>query len=130
MTGDRVLAKRSRISAHAAGVGERIRAARVRRGMTEAELACAAGVTCRQVRSFEAGASRIATPRLKAVAAVLGISEAVLRGDLVSPPADGADPERRAEDELAGLVAAYRSIKSPAVRRSVLRLIRAAAGDD
>ncbi len=78
------MAKRSRISAHAAGVGERIRAARVRRGMTEAELACAAGVTCRQVRSFEAGASRIATPRLKAVAAVLGISEAVLRGEIDS----------------------------------------------
>lgn len=52
-------------------VGDRIRAARLERGLTQAQVARAAGVTFQQIQKYERGANRVSASMLVRIAKVL-----------------------------------------------------------
>ncbi len=84
-------------------VGQRIRALRRQKGLTQKQLADALGVTFQQVQKYERGGNRVSASTLSRIAAMLGC-----RVSSLFPP-DGPDEEavedadRGAEEELARL---------------------------
>ncbi|MFJ6023534.1 helix-turn-helix domain-containing protein [Brevundimonas sp. NPDC092305] len=61
-------------------VGARIRDFRKQAGMTQTELATAAGVTFQQIQKYERGTNRVAASRLALIAKALGVEAALLLG--------------------------------------------------
>ncbi|RZI98474.1 MAG: helix-turn-helix domain-containing protein [Brevundimonas sp.] len=72
-----------------AEVGQRIRDHRKAAGMTQSDLARAAGVTFQQVQKYERGTNRVAASRLSSIAAAVGVPPSELLGE---EPADGPRP--------------------------------------
>jgi transcriptional regulator with XRE-family HTH domain len=111
-------------------VGLNLRRARRDRGMSQAEVGDALGITFQQVQKYERGANRVSASMLVKAARFLGIRAA----DLL-PPDDKAKASdallRRLFDTPAAgkAVEAYCAIPNPALRRTVLRLMRALAAD-
>lgn len=104
-----------------AGVGERIKALRVERGMTQDALATACGVSRSAVAQWEtgrAGPKAGGAAHLSQVASVLGTSVEVLLHGAASRGA----AEAASGDELA-LLRLYRELP-PADRAALLRLAR------
>jgi transcriptional regulator with XRE-family HTH domain len=107
-------------------VGINLRRARRDRGLSQAEVGDALGITFQQVQKYERGANRVSASMLVKAARFLGIRPA----DLL-PPDDGARPAesllRRVADSPAAAkaVEAYCAIPSPALRRTILQLMRA-----
>lgn len=66
-------------------IGRNIRFHRILRGLTQAELGIALGVSYQQVQKYEQGASAIAVSRLADIARVLGVPLA----DFITPPSPG-----------------------------------------
>ena len=110
-----------------AHVGRRVRLLRKQRGLSQQQLAEAIGVTFQQVQKYERGTNRISASTLVAISQCLAVRPADLldgfnTGEEVAPlnPALGM---AGAEDLLMGFAA----IRSPEVRRSLLRLVSAMA---
>jgi transcriptional regulator with XRE-family HTH domain len=59
-------------------VGQRIRALRLRQGMSQSALGEKVGVTFQQIQKYEKGVNRVGGSRLKKVATVLGVRIAAL----------------------------------------------------
>ncbi len=59
-------------------IGSRIREERIKRGMSQAELAHLIGVTYQQAHKYERGVNRTAASRLVQIAAVLGVEPSEL----------------------------------------------------
>ena len=57
-------------------VGERLRSRRLKMGLSQTELAAAAGVTFQQVQKYERGANRISAGRMIQFAEKLGVTPA------------------------------------------------------
>lgn len=55
-------------------VGERLRAARLAKGMRQADLAERVGVSFQQIQKYERGQNRISASRLLAIASALGVA--------------------------------------------------------
>lgn len=79
-------------------VGSRVRAARIRRGMTQEALAEPLGVTLHQVHRMETGFAGISTVRLREIASVLGVPMSELVSDEKPAPL-----ERDPRDLLVGI---------------------------
>jgi transcriptional regulator with XRE-family HTH domain len=62
-------------------VGQRVRAYRLARHMSQATLAKKVGVTFQQIQKYESGTNRIASSRLKEMSGVLGVGIAALFGE-------------------------------------------------
>jgi transcriptional regulator with XRE-family HTH domain len=62
-------------------VGQRIRAYRLARKMSQTELGNKVGVTFQQIQKYERGSNRLGSSRLKKVAVILGVPVASLFGD-------------------------------------------------
>jgi transcriptional regulator with XRE-family HTH domain len=62
-------------------VGSRVRAYRLSRGITQADLGKKIGVTFQQVQKYEKGINRIGSGRLKKIADTLGVPIVALFGD-------------------------------------------------
>lgn len=77
-------------------LGDRLRALRKARGMTAEQMAEAAGITRKTLRSVEAGDPTPAIGTYLRVMAVLGINGelALLAGDMLSPPLPGSAAAR------------------------------------
>lgn len=105
-------------------VGRRIRLLRKTRGLSQTQLATAAGVTFQQLQKYEQGTNRVSASKLVQVAAHLGVPAAQLLGE--GP--DGS-PERlpalQHPPELIELASALGQVKSPKVRRALQQLVRA-----
>ena len=104
-------------------VGRRIRLLRKTRGLSQTQLATAAGVTFQQLQKYEQGTNRVSASKLVQVAAHLGVPAAQL---LCEGP-DGS-PERLPAlhpPELIELASALGQVKSPKVRRALQQLVRA-----
>ncbi len=72
-------------------LGERLRAARVRRNFKQSDMAQALGVSAQQIQKYEAGHNRISATRLVELAAFLGVQP----GDLLEKTsAPSAGPAR------------------------------------
>jgi len=107
-------------------VGLNLRRVRRDRGLSQAEVGDALGITFQQVQKYERGANRVSASMLVKAARFLGVRAA----DLL-PPDNGARPAetliRRLADTPAAAkaVEAYCAIPSPVLRRTVLQLMRA-----
>lgn len=125
-------------------VGSRVRLRRMLLGLSQEKLAERLGLTFQQVQKYEKGTNRIGASRLFDLAQVLGVSVQFFYDD--APPGLG----RGAPGEMAGLAErpgesyvyefiatregielnrAFMRIADPKVRRSVVDLVRAVAGE-
>jgi transcriptional regulator with XRE-family HTH domain len=115
-----------------AEIGQRVRALRVQRGLSQTELGNLISVTFQQVQKYEKGANRISAGRLQRIAEVLGVPVAYFFAAAEhTPGSNGAGHDvdlLRAEGALR-LARAYARIKEPGVRLQLLRLTEAIAGD-
>jgi transcriptional regulator with XRE-family HTH domain len=113
-----------------AEIGQRVRALRLQRGLSQTELGQLISVTFQQVQKYEKGANRISAGRLQRMAEVLDVPVAYF----FAVPADTSDAAAeeagflRTEGALR-LARAYARIKEPGVRLQLLRLTEAIAED-
>jgi len=115
-----------------AEIGQRVRALRLQRGLSQTELGQLISVTFQQVQKYEKGANRISAGRLQRIAEVLGMPVAFF----FAAPADKETSDRAGDEggflQTEGalrLARAYARIKEPGIRLQLLRLTEAIAGD-
>jgi transcriptional regulator with XRE-family HTH domain len=109
-----------------AAIGQRIRALRLERGMSQSELGEVLGVSFQQVQKYEKGTNRVAAGRLHRLAEVLGVPVTFFYGDAQASAAVAA----ATEDGLpylgtAGavrLMRAYSRISDSEARRALVDL--------
>lgn len=104
-------------------VGQRVRAYRLARGMSQTALAEKVGVTFQQIQKYEKGVNRIGSGRLKRVSTVLGVGIAALFGDEESErPAQDPLTEILAQPLAARLLQAFAGIGDVKLRLGLLKL--------
>jgi transcriptional regulator with XRE-family HTH domain len=117
-------------------VGSRVRMRRMLIGMSQEKLGDALGLTFQQVQKYEKGTNRISASRLQQIAQVLGVSIDFLYGDPAKPErqdgfaasaAAGYEADLLTSDGLK-LLRAYREIKDRKIRRRLVDLAQALAG--
>ena len=125
-------------------VGSRVRMRRVLVGMSQEKLGDALGLTFQQVQKYEKGTNRIGASRLQHIASVLGVSVDFLfegaprlegpAGEEAAGFAEAPPSEYVADflstSEGVQLMKHFVAIKSPRVRRRVVDLVAALAGED
>lgn len=79
-------------------VGQRVRAYRLSRRMSQSALGEKVGVTFQQIQKYERGANRIGGSRLKKIATILGVNVAAFFGE------DGTDCHQTADDLLTNVL--------------------------
>lgn len=115
-------------------VGNRVRAARRIRGISQGELAAKLGLTPQQVQKYECGQNRISASRLFSLTRLLGVSvgfffEGMPTGArlwqwLASDDVfDVADDETLLDRENQDVVAAFERIENPETRRRILAIV-------
>lgn len=78
-----------KVSDDDAKIGQRLRAARLARKLSQTELATSLGVSFQQVQKYESGTNRVSGVRLIQVGTTLGVSVGHLLGeDATDPVAD------------------------------------------
>lgn len=77
-------------------IGERLRALREARGLTQAALAARCGLSFQQIQKYERGINRISASRLYAFAAALGVDVATFLGGMADGAPAGQDRTRLA----------------------------------
>jgi len=117
-----------------AEIGQRVRALRLQRGLSQTELGQLISVTFQQVQKYEKGANRISAGRLQRIAEVLGVPVAYFFAVAqdTSEPAEPDEPAGSGFLQTEGalrLARAYARIKEPGVRLQLLRLTEAIAGE-
>jgi transcriptional regulator with XRE-family HTH domain len=117
-------------------VGARVRMRRMLIGMSQEKLGESLGLTFQQVQKYEKGSNRIGASRLYQIGAVLGVPiEFFFEGLERDQTADGADYGARFDTELLSsaegiqLNSAFFSISDPRLRKRLLDLVKAMAGD-
>ncbi|HEY7669507.1 MAG TPA: helix-turn-helix transcriptional regulator [Hyphomicrobium sp.] len=121
-------------------VGSRVRLRRMLLGMSQEKLGEHLGLTFQQIQKYEKGINRIGASRLFDLAKVLGVpvqffyeelpvatSEAIT--GLAERPAESYAVEFLGSREGLELNKAFARITDPRVRRSIVELVRAFAGD-
>lgn len=97
-------------------IARRLKAARIARGISQAELGRSLGVTFQQVQKYERGYNRVSAANLMKCAAALDTSVAALCGqDEIAP-------------ESQPLIKAYSLLREDQ-RRAILALVRAMGPD-
>ena len=110
-------------------IGERVRAARMAAGLNQTELGAAAGISFQQIQKYEKGRDRISASCLQVLAKALGVSAASLLD-----PEDGQGTENGPTLFIiprgaAGLLRSFSNVQSEVVRRKVVHLVAALAGE-
>jgi len=106
------------------GVGLNLRRVRLARGMSQAELADALGITFQQIQKYERAANRVSASMLVKAARFLGVSAAdLLPGDEDAPPPE-AFSRHTAVSGAAEVLNAYSEIPNPALRSAILHVMR------
>jgi transcriptional regulator with XRE-family HTH domain len=106
-------------------VARNVRRFRMARGLSQAELGDAVGVTFQQIQKYERAKNAIAPGRLRQMCAVLGVAPAEMFGD--QPEVDGEPIPAMTPWSYRTLVG-LNKIKSESVRRSIGVLIEELAG--
>jgi transcriptional regulator with XRE-family HTH domain len=75
-----------------AHVGQRIKLARIGKGISQSALAEAVGVSFQQVQKYERGANRVSAGRLAEFAAILGVGISYFFEESAAEHAPGASP--------------------------------------
>ncbi|WP_424959218.1 helix-turn-helix domain-containing protein [Hyphomicrobium sp. 1Nfss2.1] len=123
-------------------VGGRVRLRRMLLGMSQEKLGEHLGLTFQQVQKYEKGINRIGASRLFDLSQVLGVPVQFFYEELVVSSMDGNPAggfaERPAESYAAEFLGsrdglelnkAFARITDPRVRRSIVDLVRAFAGE-
>lgn len=114
----------------------RVRERRTELGVSQERLAAELGLTFQQVQKYERAANRISASRLYHMAKILdvkppyffeGFQERGGRRGFAEPPAASFDIDPMRRREAIELVRAFRSIKDPELRDSLMRLARSFA---
>lgn len=130
-------------------VGKRLRELRVLKGISQAQLGKAVGVTFQQIQKYEVGANRISASRLFQVASILsvpvsdffiGIEEMASLGCAKPSSASGKPSlhslkasektDAHRQRETLDLVSAYYRIQDSSRRRKIYELIKLMAAED
>lgn len=123
-------------------VGRRLRLKRTILGLSQEAVGKEIGVTFQQIQKYERGINRMGASRLFDFAKALGVPVSYFfdgYGDyamdevsayaLGEPTAAGYEPEKVNNRETLEVMRAYYRIKSPAVRKRIIDLIKAMADD-
>ncbi|WP_293866871.1 helix-turn-helix transcriptional regulator [uncultured Alsobacter sp.] len=124
-------------------VGSRVRMRRVLIGMSQEKLGEALGLTFQQVQKYEKGTNRIGASRLQQISNILGMPvefffDGAPVGETAQPLGEGlrepADTpyvaDFLASNEGVQLNRAFLRIRDPKLRRRVVDLVNAIAGED
>ena len=124
-------------------VGKRLRLKRTILGMSQESIGKQIGVTFQQIQKYERGINRMGASRLYDFARSLGVSIAYFfegYGDYViedgsalalgEPEAQGFEHDKANSRETFEIMRAYSKIKSPAVRKRIVDLVKAMAADE
>ncbi|MCK5910150.1 MAG: helix-turn-helix transcriptional regulator [Caulobacter sp.] len=102
------------------------------RGLSQEALAQRLGLTFQQVQKYERGANRISASKLYEIARALEVPVAALFDGAPGPGPTDADSRLKGtverlmlEDGGAELAELYPRIRSPDVRRALVRMVRA-----
>lgn len=123
-------------------VGRRLRLKRTILGMSQDRVGKEIGVTFQQIQKYERGINRMGASRLYDFARVLGVPVSYFfegYGDyameeggayqLAEPESGAFEHEKVSNRETLEVMRAYARIKSPAVRKRIIELIKAMAND-
>lgn len=120
-------------------VGSRIRLRRNMLGMSQEKLGEGLGITFQQIQKYEKGTNRIGASRLQHIATVLEVPVSFFFEDAPGSPQEAAGMgESKSENFVIDFLSsseglqlnrAFVQIKDPKVRRKVVDLVRALAGD-
>ena len=111
-------------------IGARVRARRLELGMSQERLADLVGVTFQQVQKYEKGLNRVAASRLHAIATALEVSMTYFfEGAGRAKAEDVALEQALTRPDVMQLIKLYCAISAPKVRKRVLELVRAMAGE-
>jgi transcriptional regulator with XRE-family HTH domain len=111
-------------------VGQRIRAYRISKGMSQKTLGEKSGVTFQQIQKYERGTNRVGSSRLKKVATALGVPVAVLFGEESSAADETADQlitEILSQPYATRLLRAFNSITDTEQRLALLKMAESIA---
>ena len=121
-------------------VGSRVRLRRMMLGMSQEKLGDALGITFQQIQKYEKGTNRIGASRLQHIATVLSVPVSFFFEDAPGTPDAAAGlaesrPPNYVVDFLSSsegvqLNKAFVRIKDTKLRRRIIDLVRAAAGED
>ncbi|RMF15281.1 MAG: helix-turn-helix domain-containing protein [Alphaproteobacteria bacterium] len=126
--GDDLVRRARRIERY---VGQRIRARRTERGVTQQELARALGISYQQVQKYENGSNRISAGRLYVVARLLGVDLSYFfpsAEDLALMEEDEhvpTEPLPEFSEDAVQVAKDLMAVPSPQIRGSVRALLRA-----
>jgi transcriptional regulator with XRE-family HTH domain len=120
-------------------MGQRIRERRRALGMSQGDLARALGITFQQVQKYERGANRVSASKLYEIASTLHAPISYFFDGLDDPTGDGA-PSAGGDEQTVhaflmtseglDLARGFARVPRGRVRRRILELIRALAGED
>jgi transcriptional regulator with XRE-family HTH domain len=121
-------------------VGNRVRMRRLMLGISQQTLSGALGVSFQQVQKYENGANRIGASRLQRIAEILEVPPAFffegapnLHGaahGMKEAPSSAYLSDFLATSEGLSLTKGFMRIKEPKLRRRIVHLVEAIAGED
>lgn len=123
-------------------VGTRVRMRRMLVGMSQEKLGEALGLTFQQVQKYEKGSNRIGASRLQQIAQILKVpvdfffdgaphsGDPFLQRGFAETPNSSYESDFLATSEGIQLSRAFMRITDPAVRRKIIDLVVALAGDE
>ena len=105
-------------------VGQRVRAMRLERGMSQVKLGDALDLTFQQVQKYERGTNRVGAGRLQHIAEILGVPVADLFASTAERTAAGSESLFELADTGGALrlLRAYSQISSPQLKQSLMSL--------
>jgi len=107
-------------------VGQRVRAYRLSREMSQTELGNKVGVTFQQIQKYERGTNRIGGSRLKKIAAALALPVAALFGEDEHPVSKSVDAlltEVLSKPHATRLLRAFVAIEDAKQRLALVQLV-------
>jgi transcriptional regulator with XRE-family HTH domain len=117
---------RERSNATDRTISRSIRLHRLARGMTQAELGAALGITFQQVQKYESGRNRVSSGRLLRIAHILKVDVRSLLGGTngaENVPSDESSPvDLIAEPQSLRLATIFASIEDADLRRAVIAI--------
>lgn len=108
-----------------AHIGQKLKALRTLKNITQEELAISLGITFQQVQKYETGSNRISATRLYAIAKKLDVNIVDFYEGYEAESAVSSfliDIER--DKELAALIRIWQGIKSKQLKKTLLKLCR------
>src|SRR5215510_3170237 len=112
-------------------VGRNIRICRLQKGLTQAELAEALGLTCQQVQKYEKGFNRVGSGRLLRIATFLDVPVTALfkGGDETADTDKQSIFDQLARPHASRLLQAFARIDHDGLRLSVVHLVEQIANN-